>query len=192
MQHVPVLPSADRFLQDALGSEVKGCARAPCRINPINRPLPMVILIVVQHTIRVFARVPELPERHFWDASIDIQLSVFASIALDEIEAPTVKTHRTAEVVEPLDEIFSYLLIRVVQVRGCSVVLSCGWEGWGGHVTLGGASRAIHALWKRPAVDMPHPKICVRWDGPALYILNLTAHLHWYDPSCAVSHDLCA
>ena len=62
-----------------LSGEVKGCSSAACLVTPVDSSLPMGILVVVEHAIRVLAGVPVLAEGHCRDSAIDVLPHRFTS-----------------------------------------------------------------------------------------------------------------
>ena len=63
--------------------EVKGCSSAACLVAPVDCPLPMGILVVVQHAISVVAGVPVLTKGHCGHSAIDVLPHCFTSCTTD-------------------------------------------------------------------------------------------------------------
>lgn len=61
------------------GGEVKGCSSAACLVTPVHSPLPVGILVVVEHAVSVVAGVPVLTKGHGGDSAIDVLPHSFTS-----------------------------------------------------------------------------------------------------------------
>mmetsp|Transcript_11631 Transcript_11631/g.48924 ORF Transcript_11631/g.48924 Transcript_11631/m.48924 type:complete len:275 (+) Transcript_11631:684-1508(+) len=125
IDEAPVLTAADRLLEDGLGGEVEGSAATAGRVDPIDGALPVRVLVVVEHALRVRARVPELAHDHLGRrvGVGDVLARVFARVALDIVEAPSLVADVTPEIVEPFRDVPPHGIVRVVEVRRGGEVL---------------------------------------------------------------------
>ena len=66
-----------QVVENTFGGEVESGGRASCAIAPIDCALAVAVLVVIQDPVCVFARVPELPERHLRHCGINVLLGEF-------------------------------------------------------------------------------------------------------------------
>mmetsp|Transcript_9610 Transcript_9610/g.18033 ORF Transcript_9610/g.18033 Transcript_9610/m.18033 type:complete len:681 (-) Transcript_9610:92-2134(-) len=113
----PPLVPAHRLLEYSLGGEVKCGGRSARLVAPVDGALPVLVLIVVQHTLRVVARVPELSDGELRHGAVDVRPGEFPRVPLDVVEPPAVESDRLLHVVQPLDQVLLDKLLSVVDVR---------------------------------------------------------------------------
>lgn len=64
--------SALSLVMRTFGGEVKGSCGAASLVAPVDSALPMGVLIIVQHAVRILTGVPELPKGHQGHCGIDV------------------------------------------------------------------------------------------------------------------------
>ena len=64
------------------GGEVKGCRCASSLVTPVNGPLAVGVLVVVQHAVAILTGVPVLPKGHQGHRAVDVLPHCLASCTM--------------------------------------------------------------------------------------------------------------
>ena len=85
-----LLPQRELFRQSpdcgrTFGGEVEGCSCASSGVGPVHSPLPVRVLVVIQHAILVLARVPVLHST-FWVREHTLNRKVATAAAIIDHE----------------------------------------------------------------------------------------------------------
>mmetsp|Transcript_14216 Transcript_14216/g.42249 ORF Transcript_14216/g.42249 Transcript_14216/m.42249 type:complete len:341 (+) Transcript_14216:1031-2053(+) len=113
----PVLAILHGLLQHTLRREIEGGALLISGIDPIDRVLPVPVLVVLQARVVVLHVAPQLPDGPRRRALLAVQAHELCRIALDEIEAPRIEADLELQPPEPNADALLDFFVRVVDVR---------------------------------------------------------------------------
>mmetsp|Transcript_66650 Transcript_66650/g.142547 ORF Transcript_66650/g.142547 Transcript_66650/m.142547 type:complete len:297 (-) Transcript_66650:578-1468(-) len=113
----PILGVAASLLQYTFGCEVEGSRLFVGRIDPIAKVLPVLVLIVAEPLVVVLHVAPKLPNGPSGLALLAIVANILCSVALHEVEAPSVEANLEAQPPEPNADALLHLCILMVDVR---------------------------------------------------------------------------